>query len=82
MNEAERLAYLEVMGIESYVPRRVLPGAKPSQLQEGNVVVAESPVEKSAEKTTRSGSPVSLTIIGVPTRSQNQLFPCVRCWAK
>jgi len=50
MNEAERLAYLEVMGIESYVPRRVLPGAKPSQLQEGNVVVAESPVEKSAEK--------------------------------
>ncbi len=30
MNEASRLAYLNAMGIDSFVPRSPLPGAKPS----------------------------------------------------
>ena len=30
MNETERLAYLEAMGVASYIPRLVLPGALPS----------------------------------------------------
>lgn len=34
MNELRRQAYLEAMGIESYVPRAVLPGALPSSLCE------------------------------------------------
>lgn len=32
--EARRLAYLEVLGVESYFPRLLLPGAKPSILCE------------------------------------------------
>jgi len=30
MNEAERLSYLQAMGVESYIPRVALPGARPS----------------------------------------------------
>jgi len=41
MNEAERLAYLDAMGIDSYVPRKVLPGAKPSPLRDASI--AEQP---------------------------------------
>lgn len=33
MNEQERLAYLQAMGVDSYVPRVVLPGARPSPVQ-------------------------------------------------
>jgi hypothetical protein len=36
MNEAERLAYLNAMGIDTYVPRKVLPGAMPSPVYEAH----------------------------------------------
>jgi hypothetical protein len=32
MNELQRQAYLRELGIQSYFPRRALPGAKPSRL--------------------------------------------------
>ena len=32
MNEVERLAYLDAMGVDSYTPRVILPGALPSVL--------------------------------------------------
>jgi hypothetical protein len=32
VDEAERLAYLDAMGVESYTPRMILPGALPSAL--------------------------------------------------
>lgn len=39
--EARRLAYLEVMGVDSYFPRLTLPGAKPSVLCETLPAVEE-----------------------------------------
>ena len=45
MNEAQRLAYLDAMGVEQLYPRLVLPGAKPS-------VLCELPVATEAEQTT------------------------------
>ncbi len=40
--EARRLAYLEVMGVESYFPCQMLPGAKPSILCETLPVIEET----------------------------------------
>ena len=45
MPEARRLAYLEVMGVESYFPRFPLPGAKPSVLCE-SLPVSDEPMTR------------------------------------
>jgi hypothetical protein len=53
MNEAERLAYLDAMGIDSYVPRKVLPGARPSPVYDSHRAkpVRDEPVATSSKAT-------------------------------
>lgn len=55
-SEAQRIAYLEVMGVQPYFPRRPLPGAKPVQryaeglLRKSSAsVIEKSPVAASAQ---------------------------------
>lgn len=57
MNEVERLAYLEAMGVESYIPRLVLPGALPSPVFEMLAPVSAS-TSASAGEDVVSGSEV------------------------
>jgi hypothetical protein len=56
MNELQRQAYMEAMGVDSYVPRLVLPAALPSQLCEWPVMEASpaspSPVSASPDTIT------------------------------
>lgn len=46
MNEASRLAYLSAMGIDSFVPRSPLPGAKPSTVLK---LIPASPQQNDSE---------------------------------
>ncbi len=49
MNETERLTYLDAMGVISYIPRVVLPGALPSVLCEETVYEAAAGKEVASE---------------------------------
>ena len=76
MNEAERLAYLDAMGVESYMPRVVLPGALPSELCDMPELtevatslpvaapqrVAEPPRSVATSVTTSTTTPTQMTV--------------------
>lgn len=49
INELQRLAYLEAMGVDAYVPRLQLPGALASQLCAIPIVEEQASVEYAAE---------------------------------
>ena len=54
MNELQRQAYLKVMGIQTYFPKAVLVGAKPSPHYEFPPAAMEQP-DRTAEKQLRAG---------------------------
>lgn len=58
LNEAQRQAYLEVMGIKSYFPRFVLPGARPSVKCDWpeNILAVDSPESETRLAITESKS--------------------------
>lgn len=49
MNELQRHAYLDAMGIDSYYPKLLLPGAKASELCEMSVTTANPVIDASME---------------------------------
>lgn len=58
-SESQRLAYLKVMGVQAYFPRRPLPGARPARhYAEG--VLSQSPVGVGASKPIASPAPASV----------------------
>ena len=69
MNEVQRLQYLDAMGLDSYLPRRVLPGALPSVLcpwpAEVPVFADEQPVvaTPAARHTAASGAAVDKQVM-------------------
>lgn len=54
VSESQRLAYLKVMGVQAYFPRRPLPGARPVR-QYAECFLSQSLVDASAPKPVASG---------------------------
>jgi len=60
MNELQRLEYMEAMGVDCYVPRLVLPGAKPSeQCELPAIAVIEEPAANTAANQPIQQQPVT-----------------------
>ena len=70
MLEKQRLTYLEALGIDSYVPHRLLPGAAPSRLLSAEYFSAEAVVEGAA--VSRSDIDTSLPAVDDSNLSSGQ----------
>ncbi len=78
MNELQRQAYLRELGIQTYFPRRALPGAKPSRLFGASVLSAGMTAADPSPQTGREQGARLLADIGVlsaPVTSAPKAIP-------